>query len=166
MAHLIKIYYENILGFIKSTDHLLTDHLPTDPTITDPPIRSCLKTRPYHLIYRMQTQLEKWKTILQPTIYLNRITIEWITFVFITLNISKRNGWVNCFYFLVFIYCFIPFTIKTTCKTICFSFLLAVVLRKLSEAIRNVPSELKLWMLRLNYIIIFLPFFKWHFFEF
>ena len=30
MAHLIKIYYENILGFIKSTDHLLTDHLPTD----------------------------------------------------------------------------------------------------------------------------------------
>ena len=43
MAHLIKTYYENILGFIKSTDHLLTDHLPTDPTITDPPIRSCLK---------------------------------------------------------------------------------------------------------------------------
>ena len=54
MAHLIKIYYENILGFIKSTDHLLTDrptdrptdpptYRPTDPTITDPPIRSCLK---------------------------------------------------------------------------------------------------------------------------
>ena len=142
------------IDFIKATDHLSTDHLPIDPRTTDqdqlthwsknhrPTDKIMFKWLEVwrHSFYRMQTQLEKWKAILRPIIYLNRIKVfDRITFVFITLNIRKRNGLVNCVYFLakdVTAYS------STFFLKICFSFLLAVVLIKFNEAIRNIPSEL------------------------
>ena len=63
-----------------TTDDLLTDiptNQPTAPTTTDPLTRICLKNSKIwrHSFYRMQTQLEKWKTTLRPIIYLNRIKV-------------------------------------------------------------------------------------------
>ena len=68
------IFFNVVLLNPTTTNDLLTDPpttWPTDPTITDRPKRLCLKNSKIwkHWFYKMQTQLEKWKTI----IYLNKI---------------------------------------------------------------------------------------------
>ena len=98
----IKLIDSHNKGFIQSTDHRSTDHRPlthrctdpsttnqpTDPTITDPPTRLCFKDSKIwrYSFYRIQTQLEKWKTILWRIIYLRRIQVfdRITTFAFIT----------------------------------------------------------------------------------
>ena len=130
------------IDFIKATDHLSTDHRPRThwpknhrPRPTDPLIQES----PTHRQDYVQ-MTRSMKTFILSIIYLNRIKVfDRITFVFITLNIRKKNGLVNCVYFLAKDATAYS---STFFLKICFSFLLAVVLIKFNEAIRNMPSEL------------------------
>ena len=130
------------MGFIKSTDCLPTDHSHRPPTIyprstnsptTDPrthrpnnhqPTDNTMFKRLENMKTLMQTQLEKWKTIIN----LNKIKVfDWMNKICLNnLNIRKRNGSDNYIYLQAFeCYCFIPPKIFVRPS---FSFLLAVVL--------------------------------------
>ena len=58
-----------------TTDHLPNDPRTTDPTIIDLPITLFKRLENKTFFYRMQTQLEKCKTILRVITFLNRIKV-------------------------------------------------------------------------------------------
>ena len=119
-------------GF-KSTDHLPTDHQlidhqplthwstyhqPTNPPTHWPnnhrPTDTLTFKRPKNMktfiLQNVNTagKMENYSSAYSIWIGLKSL-IEWIIFVFIILNIHKRNRWINCVYFLAFKrYCFIP----------------------------------------------------------
>ena len=137
------ICYVFIMSFIKSIYHLTTDRRTHQQDYI-------LKTLKYEKIHFKECK-HSWKSVKLHfrlfSIWIgSKSLIEWITFAFLTLNICKRNGWVNCVLFSSF-YTLLPYSYTILCKTICSSCLLVVVLIKFNETIRDIPSKLKLWML-------------------
>ena len=105
-----------VVGFIKSTDHIIINHRPTYPPIhiqtIDPPTHRPNNHWPNDKL--MFKRLENMKKFILPNLNTaggllsiwigSKSLIERITFI--TLKIRKRNGWV---YILAFRrYCFIP----------------------------------------------------------
>ena len=94
----------------------------TEPTIADRTTRLCLKDSTIwrHSFYRMQTQLQKWKVILQFIIFLNKINV-----------FQRMNN--------IYLYCSANF-----CKTRCFSFLHVVRIYVTEYTFRAKTSDVRI----------------------